>query len=286
MSILKNKNTLFFLGIFIYFTLTTLAFFIAQSSLKSVSLNTQIADAMTVEGSTDLAFAELLQKLSFSLYEGATDRVTKHKLLVGSANELKKQANIFTIIFFMVAAAWLLLHFFLSKKEDDQDRFWRHVLFISILSLFIGLAAPMMQMTAYKELPLLGEVVFKYEAKSIFSTVQSLFSHGNLIIAGLITILSIFVPLLKMGVVSMNLFNVAPTLHKRAHDLIHLLGKWSMADVFVVAILISIFALDTQDFTRAESDLGLYFFATYCILSLLVTHAVLKEPEQTNNNNI
>ncbi|MFK8066879.1 MAG: paraquat-inducible protein A [Gammaproteobacteria bacterium] len=277
MDILKNKNTLFFLGIFIYFILITSAFFIAQYSLKSVSLNTQIAEAMTVEGSTDLAIAELLQKLSFSLYEGATDRVAKHQLLVETANELKNQAKIFTIIFFIVAAVWLILNFFVSKKEPDQDRFWRHVLLISILSLLIGLIAPMMQMTAYKELPLLGEVVFKYEAKSIFSTVQSLFSHGNLIIAGLITLLSIFVPLLKMGVVSMNLFNVAPTLHKRAHDLIHLLGKWSMADVFVVAILISIFALDTQDFTRAESDLGLYFFAAYCLLSLLVTHAVLKE---------
>lgn len=276
----NNKNVWLFLNFFIYLSLITFAFLICKNSLKSVELNKQITTAMDVEGSTDLAIAELLQKLSFSLYDGATDRVEKHKLLVDTANDQKDRANLFAVIFFLITIVWLIFQFYISRKNNNLDRFWRHVLLVSIMCLFVGLIAPMMQMTASKELPVLGEVVFKYEAKSIFSTVQSLFSHGNIIIAALITLLSIFVPLLKMSVVGMNLFNVAPSLHKKAHDLIHLLGKWSMADVFVVAILISIFALDTQDFTRAGSDLGLYFFSAYCLLSLLVTNAVLKETNE------
>ena len=267
------------INIVVYLCLTVLAFFVFSHSHKSIHINTQIAAAMDMEGSADLALAELLEKLSFSLYAGATDRITKHKLLVDNANEEKSKARYFAATFFFFTFVWLVLQFFLSRKFNDPYRFWRHVLLISILCLFVGLIAPMMQMTAYKELPVLGDVIFKYEAKSIFSTVQSLFVNGSFIIASLITLFSIFTPLLKMSVVAMNLFNVAPSLHKRAHDLIHLLGKWSMADVFVVAILISIFALDTQDFTRAETDLGVYFFALYCLLSLLVTHAVLKEPE-------
>jgi len=275
----RNRTIWLLVNFLVYLFLTTAALFICKHSQNSIDLNTQIATAMDMEGSVDLALAEIAETISFSLYEGATERVDKHKLLIEKAGAEKNKAQYFSIVFSAISLVWLVIQFFLSQKTADPNRFWRHVLLISILCLIVGLITPMMQMTAYKELPVLGEVVFKYEAKSIYSTVQSLFSHGNLIIAGLITLFSIFTPLLKMSVVGMNLFNVAPSLHKKAHDLIHLLGKWSMADVFVVAILISIFALDTQDFTRAETDLGVYFFAAYCLLSLLVTHAVLKEPD-------
>ncbi len=274
-----SRTIWFSINIIIYLFLIAAALFVCKHSNNSIDLNTQIAEAMDMEGSVDLALAEIAETISFSLYEGATERVDKHKLLVEQADAEKNKAKYFSIVFLAVSLVWLVIQFFLSHKTNDPNRFWRHVLLVSILCLIVGLITPMMQMTAYKELPVLGEVVFKYEAKSIYSTVQGLFSHGNLIIASLIALFSIFTPLLKMSVVGMNLFNVAPSLHKKAHDLIHLLGKWSMADVFVVAILISIFALDTQDFTRAETDLGVYFFTAYCLLSLLVTHAVLKEPD-------
>ena len=273
-----NRTLWLLVNVTVYLFLTAAALFVCKHSDNSIDLNTQIATAMDMEGSVDLALAEIMETISFSLYEGATDRVDKHKLLIEKADAEKNKAQYFSVVFLTVAVAWLVLQYFLSRKTADPNRFWRHILLISVLCLIVGLIAPMMQMTAYKELPVLGEVVFKYEAKSIYSTVQGLFSHGNLIIAGLIALFSIFTPFLKMSVVGMNLFNVVPSLHKKAHDLIHLLGKWSMADVFVVAIMISIFALDTQDFTRAETDLGVYFFSAYCLLSLLVTHAVLKDP--------
>ncbi len=277
MSRQKNLFSLGLLYLTVYACLAILAFKVYTHSYKSITLNTRIAAAMNMEGSIDLALAELMQKLSFSLYNGASDRGETHRLLVSKAKEEKKASRQYALLFFTISIVWLTAHYFLSKKREDPDRFWRHVLLISALCLLVGLVAPMMQMTAHKELPVLGDVVFKYEAKSIYSTVKSLFAHGSLIIAGLIVVFSILTPLLKMAVVAMNLFKVAPSLHKKAHELIHLLGKWSMADVFVVAILISIFALDTQNFTRAETDLGVYFFAAYCLLSLLVTHAVLKE---------
>lgn len=277
-----NRITWASINMVVYLFLIATAIFVCKHSFNSIDVNTQIAKAMDMEGSIDLALAEIAETISFSLYEGATERVDKHKLLIENATAEKNKAQFFSLIFLTIAVVWLVIQFFLSRKISDQNRFWRHVLLISILCLIVGLITPMMQMTAYKELPVLGEVVFKYEAKSIYSTVQGLFSNGNFVIAVLIAFFSIFTPALKLSIVAMNLFNVAPSLHKKAHDLIHLLGKWSMADVFVVAILISIFALDTQDFTRAETELGVYFFMAYCLLSLLVTHAVLKEVEAEN----
>lgn len=277
---MRNKYVWPTLTIIIYLSLAALAFLICSHSQNSIVLKTQIASAMDVEGSTDLAVDELLEKITFSLYKGASDRVEQHNLLIQQAEDQKQQASNFALYFLIISIAWLILQFIRSQKIGDSHIFWRHALLVSILCLIVGLIAPMMQMTAYKDLPVLGNVIFKYEAKSIYSTVQSLLSHGNIIIAALIGIFSILTPLSKMTVVSMSLFNVAPSLHKKAHHLIHLLGKWSMADVFVVAILISIFALDTQDFTKAETDLGVYFFTAYCLLSLLITHAVLKEPDE------
>ena len=282
----RNRSIWLLVNFTVYLFLTAAALFVCKHSQNSIDLNTQIAAAMDMEGRTDLAIAEILETISLSLYEGATDRVEKHKQVIEKAAAEKRKAQYFSLIFFFTAVTWLIIQFFLSHKKADPNRFWRHILLVSILCLIVGLIAPMMQMTAYKELPVLGEVVFKYEAKSIFSTVQSLALKGSFMIAGLITLFSIFTPLLKMSVVGMNLFNVAPSLHKKAHNLIHLLGKWSMADVFVVAIMISIFALDTQDFTRAETEIGVYFFIVYCLLSLLVTHAVLKEPDGDNYKNL
>lgn len=264
-----------------YLSLVLLAGLVIRHSLQAVLLQGQIATAMDVEGSVDLALAELLEKLSLSLYNGASDRLAQHDLLKSAALQHKQRAHLFTGIFFLVACGWLYFQFYISTKTHDLHRFWRHTLMIALLCLIVGLVAPMMQMTAYKAIPVLGDVVFKYEAKSIYSTVTSLLSHGNFIIAGLISVFSILTPLAKMSVASLYLFNVRQSLHKRAHNLIHLLGKWSMADVFVVAILLSIFALDTQAFTRAEAELGLYFFSAYCLLSMLVTNAVLKENERS-----
>lgn len=261
----------------IYLSLILLAGLVINHSLQAASLQGQIAAAMDVEGSVDLALAELLEKLSLSLYNGASDRLVQHEQLKSTAQNHQQEAQLYSVIFFLIACSWMSFQYLMATKKNNLHRFWRHALIIALFCLIVGLIAPMMQMTAYKHLPVLGDVVFKYEAKSIYSTVTSLFSHGNFIIAGLISVFSILTPLLKISVVSMTLFNVKQSLHKRAHDLIHLLGKWSMADVFVVAILLSIFALDTQEFTRAEAELGIYFFSAYCLLSLLVTNAVLRE---------
>lgn len=277
----KNNKLIWpILNLIIYLGLATFAFLICSHSQQSISLKSQIAASLDVEGSADLAVDELLEKISFSLYKGASERVDEHKKMLASSETERKKSFEFAFYFLVIALSWLIFKYLHANKKNDKYIFWRHALIVSILCLFVGLIAPMMQMTAYKELPVLGDVIFKYEAKSINSTVIGLFTHGNYIIAGLIAIFSIITPLFKMSVVGMSLFDVAPSLHKKAHHLIHLLGKWSMADVFVVAILISIFALDSQDFTKAETDLGVYFFTAYCLLSLWVTHAVLKEPEE------
>ena len=59
---------------------------------------------------------------------------------------------------------------------------------------------------------------------------------------------------------------------KRTLDLI---GKWSMADVFVVAVLLACLAIRAADTsTDAHPLWGFYFFLAYCLLSMVVSYAL------------
>jgi hypothetical protein len=44
-----------------------------------------------------------------------------------------------------------------------------------------------------------------------------------------------------------------------------------MADVFVAAVLLGVFAMKNQQATRAFPCIGLYYFAGYCLLSMMTT---------------
>lgn len=44
-----------------------------------------------------------------------------------------------------------------------------------------------------------------------------------------------------------------------------------MADVFVVSIFISILSLNTDKFTNSNHEIGLFFYTSYLILSLIAS---------------
>jgi uncharacterized paraquat-inducible protein A len=50
-------------------------------------------------------------------------------------------------------------------------------------------------------------------------------------------------------------------------------SKWSMTDVFLVALLITFFKADTFNF-RFEAESGLYFFAAGALLSTITVQVL------------
>ncbi len=50
-----------------------------------------------------------------------------------------------------------------------------------------------------------------------------------------------------------------------------MIGKWSMVDVFVVAVFLVYLTANKGDVSRAEVEVGLYFFLAYVIVSMLVS---------------
>jgi len=57
--------------------------------------------------------------------------------------------------------------------------------------------------------------------------------------------------------------------------LIRNIGKWSMADVFVVALLLTFFIVNKDKSTDAAVQTGLYFFLCYVILSMIASHLLI-----------
>ncbi len=141
----------------------------------------------------------------------------------------------------------------------------------SILSLIFGLINPILMVTIHKKVDHLGDVILSFESKGIIGSIQKLFESGESIVAFTILLFSVIIPLLKITTLIFTL------LFKKFHFAHHLvdffkhLGKWSMLDVFVVAIFLVYLSSNQGEVSRAEIQIGLYFFLTYVILSMITT---------------
>ena len=65
-------------------------------------------------------------------------------------------------------------------------------------------------------------------------------------------------------------------LNYKIGQLLHTIGKWSMADVFVAGVLLALFALKAQEATKSIPCLGLYYFIGYCLLSMTTTELLVQ----------
>lgn len=81
---------------------------------------------------------------------------------------------------------------------------------------------------------------------TIFSGVIYLWLSGSHLLAGVVLVASIVVPLLKMAILTMLLISVRLRAtwrirqQTRLYGLVELIGRWSMLDIFVVALLASL----------------------------------------------
>jgi Paraquat-inducible protein A len=122
-----------------------------------------------------------------------------------------------------------------------------------------------------------GEVEVFQQTRSIVGSVRRLYEVGSPVPATLILLFSVIVPFVKMALVGWAMFT-APERRQRTLAFVETIAKWSMADVFVVALFITyLAAMASQSaadagppvvaFT-AQFGAGFYWFAAYCLFSL------------------
>jgi uncharacterized paraquat-inducible protein A len=67
------------------------------------------------------------------------------------------------------------------------------------------------------------------------------------------------------------------------HQIIKTIGKWSMVDVLVVAILVVFFTTNEEMTSEMIIESGLYFFMIYIFLSMISTYEMLMVSTTSND---
>jgi paraquat-inducible protein A len=111
------------------------------------------------------------------------------------------------------------------------------------------------------------------KADTIFSGIVSLMNSGMIPIGLIVFVASIVVPLLKMASLLILLLSVqfkwtlSPRLRTRLYRLIEFVGRWSMLDIYVIMILITLVSFGA--FANIETGPAATAFASVVILTML-----------------
>lgn len=141
----------------------------------------------------------------------------------------------------------------------------------SIATLVIGLSLPTIEMK---------ELIFKKNTFSILTGIQSLYEEKYYFLAGIIFVFSIIFPIIKLCM--LTVVWLAPlTVRARGACVgyLEVAGKWSMLDVFVVALMIII--TRTSGLIDAKPLPGIYWFAGSVILAMLTSSHIKNLHERT-----
>jgi hypothetical protein len=122
-----------------------------------------------------------------------------------------------------------------------------------------------------------GEVQAYRITRSIWGTVTELADGGNLLVAFLVMLFSIVIPVFKLSMQLGYLIVNHEGLKKLLLRIINAISKWSMADVFVMALIVTYLAGQASGqmgdllTMRSQLEIGFYFFLAYCLFSIAST---------------
>ena len=138
------------------------------------------------------------------------------------------------------------------------------------------------------------EVIVYQQTRSILGTVRELWRSADYLVSFLILLFSIIVPVTKGTMLLASIAVAQETVKKWLVLIVDLIGKWSMADVFVVAVFLAFLAtrdqaqenmftvpvlvrnVDVGMRTHLTSTLGpgFWYFLSYCLFSVFWTQVL------------
>ncbi len=160
---------------------------------------------------------------------------------------------------------------FFKRSEARLDHLIFPLAIISFVLLVIGILAPAMVIDVSPKTSGFPRFILDYQVRSIFGVISELYASSYWIVAVCLTFFSILIPIFK-GVLTVFALEAGSLSKKiKIAKFLHSVSKWSMADVFVASILLSNFAVKSNQNTHADLFLGFYFFLSYCLLSMVTT---------------
>lgn len=131
-----------------------------------------------------------------------------------------------------------------------------------------------MLQSVLQQLEVEGTVKVFESTRSLLETMSELISHDHAIVGLLIGLFGVVIPVIKIMLTLIALFLNSPVDKDRLLNINSLLSKWSMSDVFVMAIIVSFMTINANrqsvDAVQMSATLGsgFYFFVAYCLLAI------------------
>ena len=112
-------------------------------------------------------------------------------------------------------------------------------------------------------------IISEAETYSIYGGIESFWIDGNYILASIVFLFSIVFPITKLlALTAILLRRGTPAARHATVGWLELLGKWSMLDVFIIAVFVGAIRLGIAE---ATSRPGIYVFAAAIALSMIGT---------------
>jgi len=156
--------------------------------------------------------------------------------------------------------------FFSVYRRQSGQWFIVSGLVLATITLIIGLVLPVIT---------LKELVFWKHTFSVLGGIASLWTEKHYFLSVVIVLFSVVFPLLKLTALYFLWFGTMAS--DRSRTYLHWLtafGKWSMLDVFVVAVTIVVAKI--SHFASARAEVGIYFFAFSIALTMILTSRIEK----------
>jgi hypothetical protein len=274
MKILRVIISLLLLSSLVYFG------FVTYKYSKSYEINTsKIAKACDANGLASERIDELTAIISLGLVKNES-KITLEKLKK-EQQKSKKMAEL-NLYYFMGTLLLTLLFTFICTLRGGTML----LSFTTFIALIYGLVNPILMVTIHKQVDYLGDVILSFESKGIIGSILKLYHSGEFAVAFTILLFSILLPAIKSLTLTFMLIFYEHPWNQKMVSFFKQIGKWSMIDVFVVATFLVYFTSNTGGISEAEIQVGLYFFLTYVILSMITalqTQKVLDKKRTTQD---
>ena len=214
------------------------------------------------------------------------------ELVLGKAKRAYTAAINYAFILIGIVLIYMVMVLFAYSKSRWKFRaFAIGTIAIAMVLLVVGIFFPFLEINAFEEnftVPInttimgfsleldaefKGTMYFMYQNKSIMEVITLLFKNGSILVGIAILCFSVLFPILKLVLSLGVLYNEQLRNHQTMGFVLRYIGKWSMADVLVAAVILSFFAVESMNDglmnTSSEFLLGLYFFLFYVVFSLV-----------------
>ena len=154
----------------------------------------------------------------------------------------------------------------IEMLADEGDRNTRNMLMMA--SSMLGLDK------------LEGEISAYQKTRSIWGTVNELADNKNYLVAALVAFFSIVIPTLKLLMQLLYIFLPVNKFKHMLGQVIQGVTKWSMVDVFVIALIVVYLAGNADGQMgelinmHAELGAGFWYFTGYCLFAIAASSLI------------